>query len=256
MEYRVSKMTWDQLKDKSRESGVAILPFGTTERHRQHLPMETDAAIATKIAEITGRKSGAAVFPTIPFGIIESTAFPGIFLSQETYHRLLKEIVFAIEAIGFFKILFLSGHHQNNPTIFSVMKELYAEKPDKRVYCMAHCMTLIGEIMPAFIRNRKIGHADFRETSLMLAIEEATVHMGKVDQMALIDAPLAGGLKSVGIHCAQFREGGVKLCHEIQSVTEYGGYGQLEGSSKAAGMEIIEKLSDYLSKLIGELKNL
>ena len=52
----------------------------------------TDAAIAAEVARWTAEKSGAVVFPTVPFGIIETTAFPGIFLSGHIYQELIREV--------------------------------------------------------------------------------------------------------------------------------------------------------------------
>jgi creatinine amidohydrolase len=256
MECRAEKMTWNQLTEKAKNDEIAIIPFGTTERHGNHLPMETDAAIASEVARRTGGKCGAVVFPTIPFGIIETTAFPGLFLSEHTYQKLIREVTLSIESIGFSKILFLSGHHENNPSIFSIMKELSAEKPEKRIYCLAHCMTLIGQIIPEIIKNRHIGHSDFRETSLMLAIDPDAVRMSDAKQITDISFPITNDLKSIGIHKVQLENGSVNLCHKIKEITQNGGYGEFFVSSKETGDKILEELSDYLSKIIREMKKL
>jgi creatinine amidohydrolase/Fe(II)-dependent formamide hydrolase-like protein len=256
MECRAEKMTWTQLTGRARDGEIAIIPFGTTERHGNHLPMGTDAAIAAEVARWTAEKSGAVVFPIVPFGIIETTAFPGIFLSGHIYQELIREVTLSIESFGFYKILFLSGHHDNNPSILNVMKELAAEKPGKRVFCLVHCMTLIGEIIPEIIANRHIGHSDFRETSLMLAIDSSTVHMNDATQVEEINVPITNDLISIGIHKAKLESGSVYLCHQIEDITKNGGYGQLNGSCKETGENIILSLSDYLSKIIQEMKKM
>lgn len=256
MECRADKMTWTQLIEKARDGEIAIIPFGTTERHGNHLPMGTDAAIAAEVARLTAEKSGAVIFPTVPFGIIETTAFPGIFLSELTYQRLIREVTLAIESFGFYKILFLSGHHENNPSIFSIMKELSAEMPDKRIFCLAHCMTLIGQITPEIIANRHIGHSDFRETSLMMAIDSNAVRINDATQVEEISFPITTDLRSIGIHKVKLKNGSVYLCHQIEDLTRYGGYGQIIDSSKETGENILLKLSDYLSKIIQEMKKM
>jgi creatinine amidohydrolase/Fe(II)-dependent formamide hydrolase-like protein len=256
MESRVGKMTWDEVNDRAKTIGVAIIPAGTTERHGGHLPMETDAAIAFEVAHRVGNRSGAPVFPALNYGIIETQAFQGVFLSGGTYASLVKEVCLGVESLGFKKILFISGHHQNNPYIFNVLKQLFEEKPKERILCMVHCMALLGQLMPDFIKGRHIGHADFRETSLMLAIDDKRVYPDRASQPEKIAKKFAGSLQSTGVHFVGLDEGRIGLCHDMDDLTSGGGYGQFEGASREGGEKILNTLADYLSRVVEELKKI
>jgi creatinine amidohydrolase len=246
MESRAAKMTWEELENRAKTIGIAIIPAGTTERHGRHLPMETDAAIAFEVACRTGERSGAVVFPILNY----------VFLTESTYSSLVKEVCLAVESIGFKKVLFLSGHHENNPVIFNVLKQLFEQKSNERIYCMAHCMTLISQLMPDFIKDRNIGHADFRETSIMLALDERHVHLGLASQPEKIDKKFSGALQSIGVHLVGFREGRINLCHEMDDLRNGGGYGQVQEASKESGEKVLNVLADYLSCVVEEIRKI
>ena len=170
MSAEAAGLTWDELLDRAKRVGVALVPAGSTERHASHLPMGTDAATAREVARRVGRKTGAVVFPALTYGISEHPAFQGAFLSDVTFSAVVRELCLGIEKIGFRKILFISGHGPNNPGILSVLKELFEERPGQRLLGLAHCMTLVNQLMPDFVRDRPTGHSDFRETAIMLAV--------------------------------------------------------------------------------------
>ena len=253
MESRVAKMTWDELNDKAKSIGVAIIPAGSIERHGKHLPMETDAATAFDVACRVGARTGAAVFPSLNHGIIEHPAFQGVFLSDSTYSSLVREVCIGVESLGFKKILFISGHGPNNPCIFKVLKELFEERPRERLFCMAHCMTLVNQLMPDFVVGRHTGHGDFRETSIMLAIDEKHVYQEKASGPEKIAKTFAGVLESVGVHLIGLDEGRISLCHNIHELEIDGGYGQVKGASKVQGEKVLTILADFLSRVIEEL---
>lgn len=51
MESKVAKMTWDELNDKAKSIGVAIIPAGSTERHGKRLPMKTHTGKSRMLQE-------------------------------------------------------------------------------------------------------------------------------------------------------------------------------------------------------------
>jgi creatinine amidohydrolase len=253
MEPEAAKMTWDELNDRAISRGVALIPAGSTERHGKHLPMETDSATASEVAHRVGEKTGAVVFPSLTYGISEHPAFHGVFLSNSTYSSLVRNVCLGIESLGFRKILFLSGHGPNNPCIFAVLKELFEERPKDRLLGLAHCMTLVNQLMPDLIRGRHIGHSDFRETSIMLAIDDRHVHLDRASDLGKIAKPFAGKLESIGVHLIGLDEGKMNLCHEVGELEIHGGYGQVQGASREQGEKMITILADFLSRIVDEL---
>ncbi len=256
MESKVAKMTWDELHDRAKRIGVAIIPAGSTERHGKHLPMETDSATAFDVACRVADRTGAVVFPSLNYGIIEHPAFQGVFLSHSTYSSLVKEVCLGVESVGFKKILFISGHGPNNPCIFEVLKELFAEKPKGSLFCMAHCMTLINQLMPDFVMGQRTGHSDFRETSIMLAIDEKHVYPERASGPNDIAKTFAGELESAGVHLIGLDEGRINLCHDIHELTIDGGYGHVKGASKEQGERALAVLGDFLSRIVDELQKI
>jgi creatinine amidohydrolase len=256
MESRAAKMTWDELNDKAESIGVAIIPAGSTERHGNHLPMETDTATAFEVACLVGDRTGAAVFPSLNYGIIEHPAFQGVFLSDNAYSSLVREVCLGVESLGFQKILFISGHGPNNSCIFKVLRELFKEESKGRLFCMAHCMTLVSQLMPDFVVGRHTGHSDFRETSIMLALDEKHVHLEKASGPERIAKPFAGQLQSVGVHVIGLDEGRINLCHNIRDLETDGGYGQVGGASREQGEKALSILADYLSRIVNELQKI
>jgi creatinine amidohydrolase len=250
----VSDMTWEELKHRADSIGVAIVPAGSTERHSKHLPMETDSASATEVARRVGDKTGAAVFPCLDYTIREHPAFYGVFLSDQTFMAMIREVCLSIEVMGFKKILFISGHGPNNAPVFNVLKALHHEKPKERLFGLAHCMTLINQLMPDLVKGRSTGHSDFRETSIMLAIDESKVHPEKAPEVGDIRINFDGQLESTGVHLMGLEEGSIQVCHDIDELRFQGGYGLIKGASKNEGEIILNGLADFLSRMVTELK--
>lgn len=256
MEYEAGKMTWDGLTEKAQSNGVALIPAGTTERHGRHLPMETDAATAYEVARRVGARTGAVVFPNLNYGVVEHPAFHGVFLSNHTYLSLVREVCLGVESLGFQKILFISGHGPNNAPILQVLKELYGERPMERLFGMVHCLTLVNQLMPDFIKDRPIGHGDFRETSIMLALDESNVQMEKASDPGRMKGSIAGKLESAGVHLVGLGEGKMNICHANKDLERHGAYGQISGSSKEQGEKILETLADFISGVVEELRKI
>jgi creatinine amidohydrolase len=256
MESRAAKMTWDELDERAKDIGVAIIPAGATERHGKHLPMETDSATAFEVACRVGDRTGAVVFPTLSYGIIEHPAFHGVFLSESTYSSLVKEVCLGVESLGFKKILFVSGHGPNNPSILRVLKELFKDEPKGRLFCMAHCMTLVSQLMPDFVKGRLTGHSDFRETSVILAIDEKHVRSKRTSGPERIGKSFAGQLESVGVHLIGLDEGRINLCHNIHELEIEGRYGDVNGASREQGKKVLSVLADFLGRVVDELRKI
>lgn len=254
MSIEVEELTWDELRERAEHIGVAIVPAGSTEQHGNHLPMGTDAATAREVAVRVGNKTGAVVFPTLTYSPMEHPAFHGVFLSEATFSAVVRELCRGIEKAGFRKILFISGHGPNNACIFSVMRQLYEERPGRQLLGLAHCMTLINQLLPDFVKDRPTGHSDFRETSIMLAIDETRVHPELANVPEKISGTFSGRLESVGVHLVGLGQGRIQLCHSPDDLDAHNGYGQVKGASKADGEKILTVLSDYLGQVVDEMR--
>jgi creatinine amidohydrolase len=254
MTFQAVNLAWQELDREAKDKNVALVPAGSTERHGGHLPMGTDSATAFELACRVGERTGAIVFPNLDYGVREHPAFHGVFLSDRLYTSLVREVCLGIEALGFNRILFISGHGPNNACIFNALKALFEEKPTRRLFGIAHCMTLVNQLLPELVAGRPVGHSDFRETSIMLAIDETLVHPERASGSETIQQNFAGRLESTGVHIVGLAKGHIHLCHENEDLTAHGGYGRVQGASKEQGEEVLNVLTDFLCSVVNELK--
>jgi creatinine amidohydrolase len=250
---KATEMTYDELERRAKSHGVALIPAGATERHGKHLPMKTDSATAAEVARRVGDKTGAVVFPGLDYGIMEHPAFRGVFLSDSTYSSLVKDVCMGVEKLGFNKILFISGHGPNNSCIFKVLKELFEKRPSDLLLGMAHCMTLVNQLLPDFVAGQNLGHSDFVETSVMLAIDEEHVYPEKYAGPEKLERNLGNDLKIVDVHLVGLDKGRINLLHNNNELETHGGYGHVSRASKAHGENVISVLVDFLSRVVNDL---
>ena len=59
-------MTWPDFKEA--KTRPVIVPIGSTEQHGQHLPIGTDAVLATRVAEDLAERIDGTVLPTLSYG--------------------------------------------------------------------------------------------------------------------------------------------------------------------------------------------
>lgn len=109
-----------------------LLPAGSLEQHGTEAPLGCDAIIAEALCRKAGLLTSTPVLPALYYGNSYChTAFPGTFsLSEETYSKLLKEIIGEAHRNKFKQILILSGHGGNRKGA-----ELAIRESEKNISC-------------------------------------------------------------------------------------------------------------------------
>lgn len=113
----LGELTWEEARDLERSRVVAVLPVGAIEAHGPHLPLSTDAIIATAMARagaerIEARGFGAVLLPALsftaaPFG----AAFTGtISVQPATVTALLLDLARELTRHGFGALAVANGH--------------------------------------------------------------------------------------------------------------------------------------------------
>ena len=105
-----------------------VIPVGATEQHGPHLPLWTDTAIATELANrLAGQRPDFAVAPAIPVGASgEHAAFPGtLSIGHEALRALLVELVRSAD--HFAGVVLVNGHGGNLPSLRAAVELLRYE---------------------------------------------------------------------------------------------------------------------------------
>lgn len=112
---RVADLNWMQLEAYLERDDRIVLPLGSTEQHA-YLSLETDNALAERVAVEAAEPLGVPVLPVLAYGVTPRfAAYPGSpSISQDTYVALLEELTGSLRGQGFRRILLVNGHGGNS----------------------------------------------------------------------------------------------------------------------------------------------
>lgn len=111
---RLEDMNWMDVERYLEKDNRIILVTGATEQHA-YLSLMTDILIPSRLALAVSEREGVVVAPALNFGYSRIfTAFPGtISLTQQTFSRVMLEVVECLLHQGFRRFLILNGHGGN-----------------------------------------------------------------------------------------------------------------------------------------------
>lgn len=222
---------------------LAVLPWGATEAHNQHLPYGTDNVQVETIALESARRanSGGArciVLPTIPFGVNTTQLdIPlTINMNPSTQARLLDDVVTSLEHQGVPRLVILNGHGGND--FKPMVRELVPRH--QTFLCVAdwyRCVPRQGYV------TAPGDHADEMETAVMLAVAPDLVR------------PLstAGSGAERKLRPAAFREGWAWTPRDWKRASEDTGIGDPRGATPEAGHRYVEAVIAALASFLTEL---
>jgi creatinine amidohydrolase len=168
-------LTWIEAKARFEAGAGVLIPIGAASKaHGPHLPLKTDALTARALAQGVIDRLAVVAEPVVGFGYYPAfTSFAGSqHLSADTFKALLRELISALRSHGVRRIALLNtGVSTEKP-----LDELAREEGDLLVLHMR----LMGQSAEALVENRDGGHADERETSVMLALDPRSVRMNRL----------------------------------------------------------------------------
>lgn len=182
-------MAWPELRGAlhgGRE--VGLVPLGAIEQHGPHLPLATDAIVATGLCERASAVSGALVMPTLNLGCSfgHGTEFPGtISLSPDMLTMTIRQYVEWAATAGMTKFLVVDAHMGNHPALASAIDYLRLLRPDLQVGVF-HWWDASPEVTAATVQDAADLHANRAETALMMALAPGHV---RLDQLEAGDDP-------------------------------------------------------------------
>lgn len=168
-----------------------VIPIGAgAKEHGHHLPLATDAIIAERLGEEVRLRLAVVVAPVVTFGYYPAFhRHPGSqHLTSATYHALLTELIEGFVRQGVTRIALVNTGVSTEGTVENVCRDILSAHGVRVAYSHIRDfgMTTRGDMEQALG-----GHADEHETSVMLAIDPARVHLDRAapDYGNMLTAP-------------------------------------------------------------------
>lgn len=187
----MTEMTWTEYRDSVAAGAAVLVPVGSIEQHGHHLPLETDIAIATQLAKRIAAVCNAVVGPPINFGY-KSQALSGggqIFsgttsLEGQTLTLLARDVARELLRHGARRILFLSGHGENQFFLFEAADLALAGRSDAKIIVTGWWQhvpdALLDDLFEGNFPGWDLEHAATVETALMLALAPDSVRRDRI----------------------------------------------------------------------------
>lgn len=261
MGYLLEELTWQQAKDAFREMGAVVIPTGSIEQHGPHLPVGTDFLSAQAIGHRISEISQVVVAPTIPIGYADYHAdFPGtLSLTEETLARVYDEVCSYFVKYGVTHIVFSNAHGGNQGPLTAVMSSL---RKQGVLAATISWFEVAGFLNPEWAL---VGHGDYTETSVVLAINDNLVHMNEAQVPPRKN--MSDSLLLNDIHDCRFKNAPVHIglrtkdCTETGYMIEYGLFPDADHTKSPTtataeiGREIIDAIARYIADFIEEFKS-
>jgi len=173
----------DATSPETARAGLVLVPLGSLEQHGPHLPLDTDTAIATAVAEGVARElPGTWVAPAVSYGSSgEHQSFSGtVSVGTEALTHLLVELVRSLRTWAA-RVVIVNAHGGN-------LAALNASDELAWVPCATEDVDL---------------HAGFTETSLMLHLRPESVRLDRAEAgnplplSQILPAMMVGGVAAV-----------------------------------------------------------
>jgi mycofactocin system creatininase family protein len=203
-----------------------VVPVGSLEQHGPHLPLDTDARVATAVARrACAGRTGVALAPAFGVGASgEHADFAGtLSIGTEALTTCLIELG-RHASLHWPAMLLVNGHGGNAAAVETAIARL---RDEGRTASAWHAGLPDGD-----------AHAGRFETSIMLALAPEVVRL---------DAAERGEVRPIGQIMPALRERGVR------AVSGNGVLGDPAGASAAEGEQLLARLTLSLSDAIGRL---
>lgn len=193
---------------------TVLVPVGSTEQHGPHLPLDTDAAIATAVADALAlRVQGQVVVaPAVSYGSSgEHQSFAGtVSIGSEMLRLLIVELVRSLSTWAG-RIVLINAHGGNVSALSEAVLQLNAER---------HNVAWL----PCAVPDADL-HAGRTETSLMLHLNPVAVRL---------ERSVAGELRPIEELLPELIAGGVA------AVSSSGVLGDPSGANAAEGIRLLD----------------
>lgn len=263
----MSSPTWVDVAALAAAGGIAVQPIGATEQHGPHLPLTTDAVIATALADaardvlatrVAADMTGVPplwVLPTLAYGTSpEHASFAGtVSLSSTTLRAISLDVGRSVAAAGLRTLVFVNAHGGNPELLHVAARDIRDETGVLVVVVHGPALPLPSELADAVPRPDVDVHAGFYETSVLLAIDPASVRspLAAPDGLARTDGLAVGAVTPlVGPFAA------ISLPWRTEDVSASGTIGDPTGASAEWGRAALRAQAEALADALMEIARL
>ena len=180
---------------------VVLVPVGSTEQHGPHLPLDTDATVASVVAgelalRLVADGVDAVVAPAIAYGASgEHQGFPGtISIGTAALSLLLLEYGRSASSWAD-RVVFVNGHGGNVEALGTAVSALVSEQ---RAAAWVPCIPGSEASSASAPTDAHAGHS---ETSILLALDASRVRSERIEE---------GNTTPIRELMSELREGGVE----------------------------------------------
>jgi len=167
----ITDLTMDEFVAGLEKTRTVFIPFGSTEEHGSHLPLDTDTIQAYEVGKKLAEQRDVFVAPPIHYGVCRSTSeHPGtLSIRTETLKALTIDVVTALYRQGLRNFILLSGHAGGThmATLTDAGEHLLQQFPDLQIAVVTEYM-LAAETARHLIETKGDSHAGEIETSRIL----------------------------------------------------------------------------------------
>ena len=258
-------MTWVEVKEWVKKTDVAIVPLGSTEQHGPHLPIGIDSMAGYFVALEAAKKAEVPIAPLLPYGF---SCFhmrpeePGtLTIRDSTLFNILYDIGRSLIYHGFKKIVYVTGHTANAPTIDRVIRAIRYDTGalgisyagDTEVFS-GLCQDLIEapDSLPGW-------HAGEIETSGALYFAEEYVHMDRaVKRLPTNPSWMKGDMEKKDSGSGfrfKYRDYPIGIGMDQYEYSDIGVMGDPTLASKEKGQKIYDRMTDLFADFLRDLKD-
>ena len=182
----MENMTVKEIRAYLERRQSIIVPIGITEQHGYHLPLKTDALVATELGRRIGARTGILVAPTV-LQSFSGGGLPGtINISPAVMSLVLSDMMISLVAQGFCNLYLFPCHggSENARALDDALKILLRSNPafhDVMIALVPVWQVDPGNAIWAKAFGEGDWHAGWLETSLVLALAPDLVRMDELE---------------------------------------------------------------------------
>lgn len=175
----LQSLTWQEAKARFRDDPVVVVPVGAASKeHGPHLPLETDFLYAEALANRVADRLPVVVAPVVGFGYYPAFVdWAGSqHLRADTFRALMVDILGGFVRQGLSRLAIINTGVSTEPVLQLAVRDI---RDQHGVIVATADISRLGRGADGLMEQNAGGHADERETSVMLAIDHAKVDLSK-----------------------------------------------------------------------------